>query len=463
MPLPPKNRFFLTRQSANILEDLLRRLKQSGSISLLYGPRGIGKSCLLNQFVSNRLTPENSVFVQFTASNTFNEGLEGDVEFESDTFFTQQISRLKSGSTLVIDQFDNAPEEIQLNILKYWNQVAFEKSLKLVISVEPKNLHQLTEIANRFQLKIDSVELKPLSRNEQLDFLRSTCCPKLRHIAVVPPELKQSLKLTNGLFSQLEAFQSQFGEQIICQETLLNNHKKFNTLALYTFLVFILLAFFTVTLKNIELTNELSRWHDLTVQNSVKNNTEPKIEADQVVRVQPEQTLKLDQVPPEPADRLEISNKKLISDEVTDELKVVDTRTVQIEPKKVIEEPQKHPVNAPLAQTIFHQRLQATEDWLNSADEKSASIQIMTLSIEKNPQKTLNRYLNKLKSKQVDLNEIKIFSLVKGNRQMYSVLYGEYKDYNIADREIKRLPDVLKANQPIPRTVKGINDERNGR
>jgi len=146
MPLPPKNRFFLTRQSANIMEDLLRRLKLSGSISLLYGQRGIGKSSLLNKFVSNRLTPENSVFVRFNANKTFNEGLEGDVEFKSDTFFTQQISRLKSGSTLVIDQFDNAPEEIQLNILKYWNQVAFEKSLKLVLSVEPINLHQCEQL-----------------------------------------------------------------------------------------------------------------------------------------------------------------------------------------------------------------------------------------------------------------------------------------------------------------------------
>ncbi|MCK5665986.1 MAG: ATP-binding protein, partial [Thiotrichaceae bacterium] len=279
MQLPPKNRFFLTRQSANLMEDLLSRLKQSGSISLLYGPRGIGKSCLLNQFVANRLTSDNSVFVQFNANNTFKEGLDGEVEFECDTFFTHQISRLKPGSTLVIDQFDDAPEEIQLNTLKHWNQVAFEKDLKLVISVEPNSLHQLTELAQRFHLKIDSVELKPLNRNEQLDFLRSTCCPTLRHIAKVPPELKQSLKLTNGLFSQLDAFKSQFGEQIICQETLLSSHKKMNKLVLYGFLVVVLLAFFAITLKNVDLTNKLPQLLDSTFQNSVKNNTGQIIKA----------------------------------------------------------------------------------------------------------------------------------------------------------------------------------------
>ena len=58
-------RFFLTRQVANIMEDLNRLASVPGSISLLYGPRGAGKSRLIRQFHKIRLATCTNQVLQF--------------------------------------------------------------------------------------------------------------------------------------------------------------------------------------------------------------------------------------------------------------------------------------------------------------------------------------------------------------------------------------------------------------
>ncbi|MCK5665155.1 MAG: ATP-binding protein, partial [Thiotrichaceae bacterium] len=417
MPKHNQNRFFLTRQSANIMEDLSRRLKQAGSISLLYGPEGIGKSRLLYQFVETRLTPENSIFVRFNVDNTFVEVAEGEDEYEYDTFFNRQINRLSKNFTLIIDQFDNAPADIQLNILKFWHKVAGEKDFKLIISIQSNGLHQLTELSQRYHLQIDSVELKPLNKDEQLEYLRSTSCTKLRQVVVIPPELKKSLKLTKGLFSELENFRSWYGEQITGKEVSLNSGSKFTKGLLYSISGLLLVSIVAIIFQQQLFNKNLLPLQalDSIFKNSTLQGGKLKIEPEQLsvtdsepalFVVEEEQSPLINssivsvKQPVEPGvtkkssslDNLNRSNEPVA---VTGEIDVVAIEPVTVEqktvePEIIAVEPEKETIQSEQRQTILHQRLLATKRWLDSADNKLASIQIMTLSIDDNSLQSLN-------------------------------------------------------------------------
>ena len=83
----------------------------------------------------------------------------------------------------------------------------------------------------------------------------------------------------------------------------------------------------------------------------------------------------------------------------------------------------------------------------------------MSLTYKDDPAQSLNRYLEKLASRNVDLKQIKIFYFVTRGEKMVGVLYGSFETTALARKSIDELPEVLKANQPIPRTVRGIKKD----
>ncbi|MCK4710553.1 MAG: ATP-binding protein, partial [Gammaproteobacteria bacterium] len=378
MPLQTQSRFFLTRQTATILEDLYRRLNKAGSISLLHGARGIGKSRLLRQFFENRLSHEDAVLVQFDSNNSF--VVNTDKKFAVDTFFDQIIANLKTSSTLLVDQFDNAPVELQQKIVKFWSVEGLDKSLKLVISVQRNSLQQLKDLSRRFHLQIESVELKPLSSQEQLEYLRSSCCPEIRQVAAVSPKLKKNLKLTNGLFSQLEAFRSQYRDEIICQEISVSSRVKLKNFLLSGFAGLLILALALFVFQNDRLNTELSQAATTSIpENNPVQLNPPKIVTAKIADLHKEEA-------PEDADKSMVDVDSItIADEigedpVSDQSQKEHRKSKERLVKTVEDVPQQVSNNIQKNPTAFQQRLLATKNWLDSAHKKSASIQIMTIS-----------------------------------------------------------------------------------
>ena len=109
----------------------------------------------------------------------------------------------------------------------------------------------------------------------------------------------------------------------------------------------------------------------------------------------------------------------------------------------------------------FEERVRATLNWLNKAEDQQASIQIMSILDSNTAGDSLNSYLVNLKNNAVDINKVMIFSSIKRNRKIYGVLFGMYKNREQAVNQMSELPVILKANKPIPRTVKGIKKEIN--
>ena len=67
----PANKYFLTRQSANVMEDLNRLVSKGGSVTVLYGQNGVGKSRLLKQFILTRPLPIPIITIRFYTNGTF--------------------------------------------------------------------------------------------------------------------------------------------------------------------------------------------------------------------------------------------------------------------------------------------------------------------------------------------------------------------------------------------------------
>lgn len=445
-------RFFLTPHSAAILDDLFHRVNQSGSISLLYGTRGVGKSRLLQQFYEYRLNRKESVFVQFISDKLLL--LDGKENVSTDDFFTRVITKLGSKSVLLLDHFDQAPSKLQHKFLKFWGEVAAFKDLSLVICIEQKSLHHLTEVYALQQLTIESVSLKPLTFQEQLEFLRTSCCPELRQVVKLSSELKKRLKLTNGLFSSLEVFRSQYKDEIRCQQMPVKGQGRLQKLLLVGLSSLLIIA---LTLFMVE---------KFDAENKVVTNT--IVQGEQQKQLVDLTSNKLQVKPPglpqNEAPQIFVDTLPEVEILTTEEdIMMIPADSFQkVEPSEVtVSNPQQFNSNEQPQQTVFQQRVNATRDWLESSQLTSASIQIMTISVDNNPQQSLSRYLNKLKSRQVDLEQIKIYPLLKRGREMYCVLYGKYESAEVAIKKIKLLPEILRANKPFVRTVKGVKDEVN--
>jgi len=103
---------------------------------------------------------------------------------------------------------------------------------------------------------------------------------------------------------------------------------------------------------------------------------------------------------------------------------------------------------------LLEARLAATERWLATESGRLYSIQL--LGTEDATQ--LKLHLNDL-SKFVEMNKVFVYRTSANGRPLLTVLYGTFSDRRSAQDVLEKLPEGLKANQPILRTVEGIRGE----
>jgi len=103
---------------------------------------------------------------------------------------------------------------------------------------------------------------------------------------------------------------------------------------------------------------------------------------------------------------------------------------------------------------VLESRLAATRTWLATEGQNPYSIQL--LGTEDATQ--LKRRLNDL-SNFIEINEIFVYRTLANGRPFLTVLYGSFSDRRSAQEVLNKLPEGLKANRPILRTVEGIRAE----
>ncbi len=518
-----QNTFFLTRQSANVMEDLFRQLSQAGMVCLLYGSKGVGKSRLLEQFVSSRLVQDKIVFVEFDNSGNFHSVSTPEQPWKVEEFVPKLLQPSESNSIFLIDQFEQAPPDIIAAIFHYWQLEARLKDQKLILTSSPDKLQQLLELSQKSSISINSVELKPLSANEQLEFIRSRCCPGHAQQPLLNRQQKLQLKQSQGLFNQLVLLQKQWSGQVECRE---QQQKRPMTVPAILVLVVIALGVLVWTLYPDE---PVMTFESVGTQKDPIQVTQPEAPAvtEEVTdtSADSQQTSSIEQAPevtedrqselveqPEPADTgspvaaadddttasmveepaetetemttLAIADEP-VSEPVEEELPQplaeeaqpvttadVDSSNAQseatAEPLTDTEQPavDAEPVmQAPAIvepepePSLYQQRLRASEQWLTQSADSTSSIQLMLLGFEIDAEQAIEQYLQGLLAKDIDTDNIMLYATVKNQRSVIGVLYGIYPDRQQARQNIRSLPRALNANKPIIRTVKGIKDE----
>jgi hypothetical protein len=103
---------------------------------------------------------------------------------------------------------------------------------------------------------------------------------------------------------------------------------------------------------------------------------------------------------------------------------------------------------------VLESRLAATRTWLATEAQNRYSIQL--LGTEDATQ--LKLHLNDL-SKFIEMNKIFVYRTLANGRPLLTVLYGSFSDRRSAQEVLNKLPEGLKANRPILRTVEGIRAE----
>lgn len=107
-------------------------------------------------------------------------------------------------------------------------------------------------------------------------------------------------------------------------------------------------------------------------------------------------------------------------------------------------------------QSYLQQRIDATQTWIQSADDHDFTIQ---LSLQ-NPyaERSTQGYLERL-ANQLDPDSIYIYRAMINGRPVYSVLYNNYDSREKAVQQLSRLPDAIRGDGAYLRTVKGIKSD----
>jgi MSHA biogenesis protein MshM len=108
----------------------------------------------------------------------------------------------------------------------------------------------------------------------------------------------------------------------------------------------------------------------------------------------------------------------------------------------------------PAGADLVEERIAATRQWLAGEAQTTYSIQLLGT----NDPEQLKMHLNDL-AKLIEMNKVFVYRTVAKQKPSLTVLYGSFGDRRAAQQALNRLPESLKANQPILRTVNGIRSE----
>lgn len=112
------------------------------------------------------------------------------------------------------------------------------------------------------------------------------------------------------------------------------------------------------------------------------------------------------------------------------------------------------PISTLTTETTIQQRLQSTKQWLNMANPKYYTIQVM-LS-KKNHQQELAKLLAKPEIQPLSSN---LYLIDKKEKMEWILVYNEFTDFATASAALVTLPDLFQNNKPFVRTIGSLRDK----
>ncbi len=456
--------FFLTRQSANILEDLARLTRKPASICLVHGVRGVGKTRLLMQFIHTRCIGRPIVLVRF-GQNGQCKVIVDQTSPQASGFSLQGLNELPADAVLLLDDFQFSSNEARLDLLNYWQAHALARKQNMIIAGDQNTIDPLRDLCLTRAQPIDSVKLAPLNYNESLDYLSRRLCPHGGQVISVSREERRQVQKAGGLFASLDLLAQQPWPRLRCGDRAVQNGPAGAVLAT-TVVAAALLALITYALLNPRYMPALdvpfpdSGISDVAEQmpigaplagldDSLKSKAQTGLEAITAETEEPHHVAKSGEgeMIRESAPSIEQQPAAAAESDLA---------------AGMLSEPTKLPVahaSAAARTSLLQTRMQATHEWLRQSSPDAATIQIMTLIKKSDPEAALQSYLRGLTERGFDIDNVYVYRVTRNGVDRYVVLYGEYADRNTALDAIDGLPDMLKRNGPLPRTVRGLRSD----
>jgi len=469
--------FFLTRQTANLLEDFTREINKSSSLFLLYGVASVGKSRLLRELTNRGISGRKFHWVDFK-SDRVDPGMKNELADVHESGFASNFQALMESAdehdVIIVDHFELATIDSRHSLFHSWPIDGINKKINLIIAATSGSFDDLREFAQHFKIQIKSFELMPCSMAEVEAYLAFYLFPNnpLSSLSI-PSNVEKQLRSCNGILSRVVEVAIQQGKLVSIKPDSDPELKNRAPLAIGTLLV-ILIATGTsyrywapgvleddilppITEKTITI---ISDNEDVVAINDPESSQpNPMEEAGEsatstqmVVKKQEDQS---DSEPLEQAIANNVSKEKL-------PLEVEPTR-LEPPPAKADAAEELVVYNEKQQLSRFQGDLDNTLYWIESQDKKKATIQVMTISSRKFDANAYYSYLETLASKNNDLSKFRVYQTSIGDSVVYGVIYGVYESLREANQDILQLPETLKKKAPIPRTIGGIWNEINDR
>jgi len=469
------DQFFLTRQTANLLEGFTREIDKGSSLFLLYGIRSVGKSRLLRELTNRGIPGRKFCWIDFKTENVESsiqtelsdaDGLASDIQELMEAADEREI--------IIVDHFDLASNKVKHQLFRSWTTEGINKKINLIIIATTGSFDDLREFALNFKVQVKSFELMPCSMAEVEAFLAFYLFPKnpLSTLSI-PADVEKQLRSCNGILSEVVEVANQQGKQVSIKPDADPELKNRAPLAIGTLLVILIalgisylywtqevidddilppITEKTITIisdnEDVVAINYPDAGQSTPAAEAKESATGPQID-------EPKQESKSVSEPTIQATVSNASNEKLSLD--------LEPTPIEPAPSKADQSEELVVKNEKQQLSRFQRDLDNALHWIEGQDKKMGTIQVMMIGSRNFDDETYYNYLGTLESKNIDVSKIRIYQISSNGSVDYGLIYGVYESRREAYQDIQRLPEALKSGGPIPRTIGGIWNEINNR
>ena len=497
------------------MEDFARELKSGACMYLLYGDEGVGKTRLLDELVLSRLQDVKVRWIDLGAG-----GISGDGGLVDSSVLVEEIfARARQGDVIIADHFEMALKRTRHQLFLSWSTYGVDKQLNLIIVSNSSNFNELRQLAQHYQVSVQSFQQMPFNANEAATFLGFYLFPD-RPIGKlsIPPLLRDQFSQVQGSVGKIVEIAERAGDQITSASVNDTESMRVGSRVIVAVLiaVAIIIGGAWYFLSQSTPTDEVSVAEvEPSVVNQVLRQPAPQDELEEsnplpaaVIPAAVEQ--QADQVADAAADDSDLPPAVPVTDEqdgVAAELVQADASAVAagsedmlpaeaasaaVEELAITSEPlpaasqvQEGTVNddavaldsvqsestlSPATQVEMAQSeqsetsrlqrdLQASLEWINNRDSSVGTLQVMLLSQKRFDERAYYDYVERLISQGIDVSKLRIFETYTVNQKVYSVVYGEFPSRGAASAAKVELPKILQEVAPIPRSVGGLMTE----
>jgi len=471
------DQFFLTRQTANLLEDFTREIDKGSSLFLLYGIRSVGKSHLLRELTNRGIPGRNFCWIDFK-TETVDSSIQNELSATDADGLTSDIQELMEAAEerdiIIVDHFELASNKAKHQLFHSWTTERIGKKINLILAATTGSFDDLREFALNFKVQVKSFELMPCSMAEVEAFLAFYLFPKNPlSILSIPADVEKQLRNCNGILSEVIEVANQQGKQVSIKPDSDPELKNRTPLAIGTLLVILItlgisFPYWTqevidneilppITEKTITIISDNEDVVAINYPDSGQSN--PVGEArESATSSQIDEPKQEGQSVSEPIIQATVNNasKEKLSLEL-------EPRLIEPSPGKTDQPEELEVKNEKQQLSRFQRDLDNALYWIENQDKKKATIQVMTISSRNFDGEAYYSYLETLESKNIDVLKFRIYQTGIDDSVMFGVIYGVYASLGEANQDIQQLPETLKAGAPVPRTFGGIWNEINDR